>query len=167
MDERGITPVIPNRCNRKQPFSFSKRLYKLREQSARKQATEMGEPRAERRLAAMFAGDGAGYSRLMGTDEESTRARLNAHRCASSWNQKSPNIAAASYPKRPCPFNVGDHTATSNNCMLRRSWKAELSGTATKCRKGGGNVELCECCCIGGLHHSRSFAASSRATNDP
>jgi class 3 adenylate cyclase len=39
-----------------------------------------GEPRAERRLAAMFAGDGAGYSRLMGTDEESTRARLNAHR---------------------------------------------------------------------------------------
>lgn len=80
MDERGITPVIPNRYNRKQPFSFSKRLYKLREQSARKQATEMGEPRAERRLAAMFAGDGAGYSRLVGADEESTRARLNAHR---------------------------------------------------------------------------------------
>lgn len=30
LDERGTTPVIPNRCNRKQPFSFSKRLYKLR-----------------------------------------------------------------------------------------------------------------------------------------
>jgi transposase len=28
--ERGTKPVIPNRCNRKQPFSFSKRLYKLR-----------------------------------------------------------------------------------------------------------------------------------------
>jgi transposase len=27
---RGTRPVIPNRCNRKQPFSFSKRLYKLR-----------------------------------------------------------------------------------------------------------------------------------------
>src|SRR5262245_18408412 len=27
---RGTKPVIPNRCNRKQPFSFSKRLYKLR-----------------------------------------------------------------------------------------------------------------------------------------
>jgi IS5 family transposase len=26
----GTKPVIPNRCNRKQPFSFSKRLYKLR-----------------------------------------------------------------------------------------------------------------------------------------
>jgi hypothetical protein len=23
-------PVIPNRCNRKQPFSFSRRIYKLR-----------------------------------------------------------------------------------------------------------------------------------------
>jgi hypothetical protein len=30
LDERGTRPVIPNRCNRKQPFSFSKRLYKLR-----------------------------------------------------------------------------------------------------------------------------------------
>jgi transposase len=30
LDERGTKPVIPNRCNRKQPFPFSKRLYKLR-----------------------------------------------------------------------------------------------------------------------------------------
>ena len=30
LDERGTKPVIPNRCNRPQPFSFSKRLYKLR-----------------------------------------------------------------------------------------------------------------------------------------
>ncbi len=30
LDERGTKPVIPNRCSRKQPFSFSKRLYKLR-----------------------------------------------------------------------------------------------------------------------------------------
>ena len=30
LNERGTKPVIPNRRNRKQPFSFSKRLYKLR-----------------------------------------------------------------------------------------------------------------------------------------
>ena len=30
LDERQTKPVIPNRCNRKQPFSFSKRLYRLR-----------------------------------------------------------------------------------------------------------------------------------------
>ena len=30
LDQRRTEPVIPNRCNRKQPFSFSKRLYKLR-----------------------------------------------------------------------------------------------------------------------------------------
>jgi transposase len=29
LNERGTKPVIPNRCNRKQPFSFTKRLYKL------------------------------------------------------------------------------------------------------------------------------------------
>jgi transposase len=30
LEERGTKPVIPNRCSRKRPFSFSKRLYKLR-----------------------------------------------------------------------------------------------------------------------------------------
>lgn len=30
LDARGTTPVIPNRCNRKQPFRFSKRAYKWR-----------------------------------------------------------------------------------------------------------------------------------------
>jgi len=30
LHRRGTRPVIPNRSNRKQPFSFSKRLYKLR-----------------------------------------------------------------------------------------------------------------------------------------
>jgi transposase len=30
LDARGTKPVIPNRNNRKQPFSFNKRLYRLR-----------------------------------------------------------------------------------------------------------------------------------------
>lgn len=30
LGERGTKPVIPNRSNRKQPFRFSKHLYKLR-----------------------------------------------------------------------------------------------------------------------------------------
>src|SRR6266478_2045683 len=34
----------------------------------------------ERRLAAILAADVAGYSRLMGTDEEGTLERLKAHR---------------------------------------------------------------------------------------
>ena len=40
----------------------------------------MPEQRVERRLAAILAGDVAGYSRLMGVDEEGTLSRLNAHR---------------------------------------------------------------------------------------
>jgi adenylate cyclase len=40
----------------------------------------MVEQRVERRLTAIFAGDVAGYSRLMGADEEGTLSRLNAHR---------------------------------------------------------------------------------------
>jgi TolB-like protein/class 3 adenylate cyclase len=39
-----------------------------------------GEDRTERRLAAILAGDVAGYSRLMGLDEEGTLAQLKAHR---------------------------------------------------------------------------------------
>ena len=40
----------------------------------------MAEERVERRLTAILAGDVAGYSRLMGADEEGTLKRLNAHR---------------------------------------------------------------------------------------
>ena len=36
--------------------------------------------RVERKLAAILAADVAGYSRLIGTDEEGTLARLKAHR---------------------------------------------------------------------------------------
>src|SRR6201997_5540822 len=37
-------------------------------------------PQAERRLAAILAADVAGYSRLIGADEEGTLERLKAHR---------------------------------------------------------------------------------------
>jgi adenylate cyclase len=40
----------------------------------------MAEARVKRRLAAILAADVAGYSRLMGVDEEGTLARLNTHR---------------------------------------------------------------------------------------
>jgi TolB-like protein/class 3 adenylate cyclase len=40
----------------------------------------MTEDRVDRRLAAIFAGDIAGYSRLMSTDEEGTLRQLKAHR---------------------------------------------------------------------------------------
>ena len=40
----------------------------------------MAEERVDRRLAAIFAGDIAGYSRLMGVDEEGTMRQLKAHR---------------------------------------------------------------------------------------
>jgi adenylate cyclase len=40
----------------------------------------MADERVERRLTAIFAGDVAGYSRLMGEDDEGTLAGLNAHR---------------------------------------------------------------------------------------
>ena len=40
----------------------------------------MATGRVERRLAAILAADVAGYSRLMGTDEEGTLARLKALR---------------------------------------------------------------------------------------
>jgi adenylate cyclase len=41
---------------------------------------QMPEDRVARRLAAIFAGDVAGYSRLMGIDEEGTLRQLKAHR---------------------------------------------------------------------------------------
>src|SRR3981081_4647492 len=40
----------------------------------------MVQPHTERRLAAILAADVAGYSRLMGIDEEGTLSALKAHR---------------------------------------------------------------------------------------
>jgi adenylate cyclase len=40
----------------------------------------MPEDRVDRRLAAIWAGDIAGYSRLMGVDDEGTLRQLKAHR---------------------------------------------------------------------------------------
>ncbi len=40
----------------------------------------MTEDRVDRRLAAILAGDIAGYSRLMGVDEEETLRQLKSHR---------------------------------------------------------------------------------------
>src|SRR3974377_1829083 len=40
----------------------------------------MVEARVNRRLPAILAGDVAGYSRMMGADEEGTLSRLNTHR---------------------------------------------------------------------------------------
>jgi class 3 adenylate cyclase len=50
--------------------------------------------RAERRLAAILAADVAGYSRLMGADEEGTLERLKAHR--SGLVERSRSTAVAS-----------------------------------------------------------------------
>jgi len=52
----------------------------------------VNDERVERRLAAVLAADVAGYSRLMGADEEDTLARLKAFR--SPWSTPPwPHIA--------------------------------------------------------------------------
>ena len=53
---------------------------------------------AVRRLAAVLAADVAGYSRLMGADEEATHERLKAHRLLVPIS--SPNQANTSDPPR-------------------------------------------------------------------
>src|SRR6516164_11260009 len=42
-------------------------------------STALATGRVERRMAAILAADVAGYSRLMGSDEEGTHERLQAH----------------------------------------------------------------------------------------
>src|SRR5271156_4433688 len=44
-------------------------------------STALPTERVERRLAAILAADIAGYSRLIGADEEGTLAQVKAHRC--------------------------------------------------------------------------------------
>jgi hypothetical protein len=55
-----------------------------------------GEQRVERRLAAIFAGDVAGYSRLMGVDEIGTLRTLQMHRKELIDPLKQPTTGASS-----------------------------------------------------------------------
>src|SRR5438552_7186457 len=48
----------------------------------RLESAALATERVERKLAAILAADAAGYSRLMGADEEGTLAQLKAHRRA-------------------------------------------------------------------------------------
>src|SRR5215472_2590173 len=64
----------PKRCSRQAKFHHI-----LSRRSPCGLGGEMSEARVERRLAAILAVDVAGYSRLMGADEEGTHERLKAH----------------------------------------------------------------------------------------
>src|SRR5258705_13098086 len=63
--------VLRPPCTRRRPWA---RLYRSRE------GPPVPPERIERKLAAILAADVAGYSRLMGADEEGTLARLKACR---------------------------------------------------------------------------------------
>src|ERR1700730_10438364 len=52
----------------------------LSEQLQARRSHHMPKDQVDRRLAPIFAGDIAGYSRLMGADEEGTLRQLKAHR---------------------------------------------------------------------------------------
>ena len=56
----------------------------------------MAEERVERRLAAILAADVAGYSRLMGTDEEGTLAALKTLRRRQGRLSTIPSVVAQS-----------------------------------------------------------------------
>jgi adenylate cyclase len=66
----------------------------------------------ERRLAAIFAADVAGYSRLIGADEEGTLERLKAHR----RELIDPMIAEhqGRIVKTMCPRSTGSNCASES-----------------------------------------------------
>ena len=93
----------------------------------------MAEGRHERRLAAILAADVAGYSRLMGSDEEGTLAALKAIR----RDVIDPKIAAHRgrivkttgdgaphriFERGGCPALCGRSAASDGQAKCRRTW---------------------------------------------
>jgi hypothetical protein len=76
---------------------------------------------ATRRLAGILAADVAGYSRLMGADEEGTHERLKAHRrelarrgstASSAMRRAVPSAASRRTRHRGSAINVRRHRST-------------------------------------------------------
>ena len=91
--------------------------------------TERLEMPVVRRLAAILAADVAGYSRLMGTDEEGTLARRIA---ASCWNRRLPSttVGSSSPLVMVCWSNspaMSTQCAARSNAMPRSRSMSELS----------------------------------------
>ena len=64
----------------------------------------VADERVERRLAAILAGDVAGYSRLMGADEEGTLRDLKEHRAA--LDRKSTRLNSSHIQKSRMPSSA-------------------------------------------------------------
>ena len=79
----------------------------------------MASERVERRLTAILAADIAGYSRLMGADEEGTLAQLKAHR--RELGRQLLQRLQAHYP--------GAHADGQLRTLQRRlkAWRAEMA----------------------------------------
>ena len=100
--------------------------------------------RVDRKLSAILAADVAGYSRLMGLDEEGTLARLTALR-RDLFDPSVPAIAAAS-SRRPATGCWPSSPASSTRCAARsrsrRKWPRGRPGRATTdaSRSGSGSM---------------------------
>src|SRR5215831_21032721 len=101
----------------------------------------MVEERIDRRLAVIFAGDVAGYSQLMGADEEGTLRQLK--RIGKNWSTlKSPNIVAELLkpPDMECWWSS---LAWSTRCAARSTFSvACLSVTIVSPLKSGSSSAL-------------------------
>ena len=140
--------------------------------------------RVERRLAAILAADVAGYSRLMGADEEGTLERLKAHRrervdpkinersgSRGTWNRQEPPLPRGSnFDRSLTLWQHGGPTIRTKPILSSPPWQTKhcISGFAkrvfpTNDRRAGNQVG---CGCISkpaGRPARRAASAGGRA----
>ncbi len=88
----------------------------------------------ERRLAAVLAADVAGYSRLMGADEEGTLSRLKDHAGGRLSTRRLPSTGAAS-SRRPAMACWSSLPAWSTRCAARWRFSAAWPSSNAPCRE--------------------------------
>ena len=100
-------------------------------------ASRMSEQRVERRLAAILAVDVAGYSRLMGEDEEGTRAACVQFDV--NWAiPRSPSTAVAS-SRRRATVSSSNSPVWLTPCDVPSRCSAKWSTAMPPCRRPGGS----------------------------
>ena len=95
----------------------------------------MAEERLDRRLAAIIAGDVAGYSRLMGIDEEGTLAALKRHRRELVDPKIKEHRGASS--SLPVTAFLSSSPALSTRCVARSKSSAAWRSGMSTCRRSG------------------------------
>ena len=165
LSDLGGTPAFGSASDSPKRVLVSGRVpFYILDRSPVGRAREMSEGRVERRLAAILAADVAGYSRLMGADEEGTLAALQgaAPRGGRSQDRRASRPHRQNHRRRPA-----GRVRQRRRCGALRGRGAARDGRAQRRRARQSGASNSASASMSATSSSRTATSSATASTSP